>query len=337
MYNKYIVSLIILCGSLTLFSQEFAYDFTLLTGQNYVPLTDADTVDTNGPWDDPTVSVPIGFDVTLFGTETTNMVHFNNLLGGVIMGSTMESPAIAPYNSDLIDRGRGTGQSQSHILYKVDGESPFRIFKMEWQNAGFYNEIVVFGENESFVNFQVWLYETGLIEICYGPSNIVAENQVHRPGFNGPFVGLAESLSPTGSIIAPFWYLSGDPENPNEIDFVPVGIPDAALDDTPEIGTIYVFRPRDISSVNEGELATGMQLYPNPVTDVLQLKLDLEEVPDELEVRLFNTLGQEVHYQPLGQTTQSVIPIDMQQLPSGSYTVQLRDGKAQYSKMIIKS
>ena len=336
MFYKYILSPLILCSTLTLFSQELPYEFVTIVGQNYIPLSNADTLDTGGPWDDPMISVPIGFDFPLFGTTTTNTLYFNGLFGGYLVGNESQSPVLAPYGSDLTDRGLGTDTSQSPILYKVEGQAPNRIFKIEWQNAGFYNELIV-GINESFVNCQMWLYEfNGSIEYCYGPSNIVAANNVHHFGHTGPVIGLGESINGFGSILEPFWFLVGAPEAA-ELDFTTSSLlEESVLTSTPASGTIYGFLPIELTAVQEKELIAGVQFYPNPVSDFLQVALKLDEVPEALEIRLFNSLGQEVYYQLLGQSIPSLISIDVEQLPKGSYTVQVRDGQAQFSKMIMK-
>ena len=335
MFYKYIVSVLALCSTLVLHSQELPYTFQVIQGFTYVPLTGADTVETNGPWDDPVMSIPIGFEFPFFG-ETIDTIHFNGLIGAYLTGSETGSQVMVPYGADIADRGFGTSVSQSPILYKIDREAPERIFKLEWQNAGFYKE-QAFGVDESFINCQLWLYETfGTIEYCYGPSNIVAENEVFIDTNRGPLVGLGENGGPTG-IVGAVWFLQGDPQNPELTFFEDRLLVDTALASTPLANTIYQFSPIDVTNVKAEELAAGIQVYPNPVVHQLQVELDLDETPDQLEIRLFNALGQQVHYQKLGTVTQSLISIDMKQLPKGSYTVQLRDGKAQYSKMIIKS
>ena len=336
MLYKYIVSVLALCSTLLLHSQELPYIFQVIQGFTYVPLTGADTVETNGPWDDPILSIPIGFDFPFFG-ETIDTLHFNAFVGAYLMSNAVESPVIIPYGTDLTDRGFGTSSSQSPILYKIDREAPNRIFKMEWQNAGFYGEQIN-GIDESFINCQLWLYETsGAIEYCFGPSNIVAGNPLFLGSTTGPYVGISERGVSGVGLSGTTWFLQGDPVAPELVGFEDISTATMALDSTPPANTIYQFIPVDVTDVKAEELAAGIQVYPNPVVHQLQVELDLDETPDQLEIRLFNALGQQVHYQKLGTVTQSLISIDMKQLPKGSYTVQLRDGKAQYSKMIIKS
>lgn len=338
MLYKYILILLALCSSLVLRSQELPYSFQVITGFSYTPLTDADTLDTDGPWDDPVLSIPIGFDFPFFG-ENINTIHFNGFFGAYLMSNETESEIMIPYGADLTDRGFGTATSQSTILYKIDQAAPNRIFKMEWQNAGFYNEQSE-GINESFVNFQLWLYENGgSIEYCYGPSNIVEENDVFFTiSSGGPFIGLADAASPPPvGITGSSWLLLGESTNPDLTLFEDVLSLDTSLVSTPAANTIYQFRVMDVSAVNQEELNLGVSVYPNPVSDQLKLEVDLESVSDQLEVRLFNALGQEVYYQNLAQATQSQISISVKHLPKGLYTLQLRDGKQQTSKTIIKS
>ncbi len=333
MFYKYIFSLLILSSSFTLFGQELPYTFQFVNVGEYQPLTNATTVDTNGPWDDPVLEIPIGFEVAMFG-ESFDTFYLNGYIGGFLMSSNTESSMLAPYGEDLTDRGYGTEQSMSPILYKVDGQAPGRIFKIEWQNAGFYNE-VAFGSSESYVNFQLWIYETaGLIEYCYGPSNI-ASNDVFGNG-SGPSIGLLQSANVQTFEIGNSWFLTGESTDPviSPSEANPVTFP--SLNQTPPVGQIYAFYPTNVSAVESEELAVGVQIYPNPVVNQLTLELDLSATPDQLEARIFNTLGQQVYFQSLGQSTESLLTVDVEQLPKGSYIVQVRDGQAQISKRIIK-
>lgn len=336
MLYKYIVTLFVLCSALALQSQELPYSLTILTGFGYAPLTDADTLDTDGPWDDPAASIPIGFDFPFFG-ENIDILYLNGFVGAFLMSTASESEMMIPYGADLADRGWGTTTSQSPILYKIDREAPKRILKIEWQNAGFYNEQLN-GINESFVNFQLWLYETnGTIEYCYGPSNIAEENDVFIGPRSGPVVGLSDGADSFSGITGNSWLLLGDPASPDLTLIEDFSSVDTSLVNTPATGTIYQFIVMDVSAVNQEELSLGVVVYPNPVSDQLQLEVDLESVPDQLEIRLFNALGQEVYYQDLAQATQTQISISVKHLPKGMYTLQLRDGKQQTSKTIIKS
>lgn len=333
MFYRYTFFLLTFCSILNLSSQELPYTLVPNTSVEYAPLTNATALDTDGPWDDPQLEIPIGFEVALFG-DLFDTFYLNGFVGGFLMSDATESPVIVPYGEDLTDRGYGTDQSLSPIVYKVDGTAPNRIFKIEWQNAGFFNEVIN-GSSESFVNFQLWIYETsGIIEFCYGPSNI-ASNDIFDTG-SGPSVGFLQSANLSTLEIENGWFLTGEASAPEISPTAADPVTLIGLNQTPASGQLYNFQPLNVSAVHQEELAVEIELYPNPVVNQLQLQLDLADTPDQLDIYIFDMLGQQVYYQPLGQTVPSVVNIDMQPFPKGSYTIQVRDGKAQSSHIISK-
>lgn len=337
MHYKNTLTLLLLALSLTLFGQELPYTFSTTTAGTYTPLTDATVVNTDGVWDDPDYQVPIGFDFPLFGSTTTNTLYFEGFVGPILRTDEVESPVVLLYGADLIDRGTNEGTSLSPILYKVDGTAPNRIFKLEYQNAGFFNEVSSGGMGTSFVNCQLWLYEVnGLIEFYYGPSNIESGNVIFIGNLNGPIVGLLDTYNVNTFESGTIWYLEGEQANPGIAMLTgDLDVP-TALNSTPEANRVYTFTPLGVSAVDENILAAGMEVFPNPVADQLQLKLDLNETPDQLQVRMFNALGQQVYHKNLGRTTQENFVIDMVHLPKGTYMVQLYDGETQFTKRIVK-
>jgi hypothetical protein len=62
---------------------------------------------------------------------------------------------IIPFGSSLIDRGFGSGNSQSPLSYQVTGNSGDQIFKIQWENAGFLNEYDALGTLNDYINFQI--------------------------------------------------------------------------------------------------------------------------------------------------------------------------------------
>ncbi len=69
----------------------------------------------------------------------------------------------------------------SQISHKTEGNSPSRIVKIQFKNAGFVGD----ESNSESLNFQIWLHEDGKrIEIVYGPCS--ANSQLALNGAYGP-------------------------------------------------------------------------------------------------------------------------------------------------------
>jgi len=82
-------------------------------------------------------------------------------------------------------------------------------------------------------------------------------------------------------------------------------------------------------SVEGNEIDEVFDLYPNPTTDVVHVKLDEQS---ERSLSLYNSLAQEVHRQRFTQQT----VIDLVDLPVGAYQVIVRDpgGVARVKRLV---
>ncbi len=149
-------------------AQTAGYFFSSRQG-TFTPLTDATAV-TNIESDDAlSLSLPVGFDFTFYGTTystlkassngflTFNPAHTSSPYRNDISG-TLLTHAIMPFWDDL----NGSGGAQAS--YKVTGSSPNRVYTFEWLNFESVNDN---GE----ISCQVSLHETSnVIELVYGPS-----------------------------------------------------------------------------------------------------------------------------------------------------------------------
>ncbi len=89
----------------------------------------------------------------------------------------------APLGAELAPRKDGS----SFIAQATEGNSPNRIFKIEWGNLGFTYDTLGFDS----VSYQVWFYEgSGIIEYHYGPSSV--KNPFSWNGESGPYVYLID-------------------------------------------------------------------------------------------------------------------------------------------------
>jgi hypothetical protein len=91
----------------------------------------------------------------------------------------------------------------------------------------------------------------------------------------------------------------------------------------------------EVSSVDDFGLSAGVEVFPNPANELLNIRIDLAESADNLSIRMLNTFGQVVNEQYLGQYLSGNIEIDLTDIPAGAYMIQVRDGNAQYTHAVV--
>lgn len=240
-------------------------------------------------WDDPAYAIPLGFNLDIGGLSYNKIYFPADGLGGILSTfPAMEfgkTALIVPIAQDLIDLGETIGTSLSPISYLIDGTAGNRIVKIEWKNAGFWDDTTV----SDFIDFQVWIYEgTNVIEYRYGP------NQVNNPSESyemedGPVVAMAPLVDNDAQMfVQPALFLTGNPVNPtvtvlNGNDF-PLG---SLVGSIPE-GTVYRFIPKPLSTDDFAK--DTFQIFPNPSSDYLNIKTSI----GEYEFVIYNSLGQKM-------------------------------------------
>ena len=88
-------------------------------------------------------------------------------------------------------------------------------------------------------------------------------------------------------------------------------------------------------AVDEVALQQGVKVFPNPASDLLNVRIDLPEAADNLTVRMVNTFGQVVSERYYGALQTGNIEINVSNIPAGMYLVQVMDGTAQYTQSVI--
>jgi hypothetical protein len=325
-------------------AQTFPYTFTATT-DDYVSLANATSLNNGELWDDPEYVVPIGFEFDLFG-QSINELSFafgsGGIVGPVPNGENFISLLI-PYGSDIADRGLLTGKSKSEIRYQTEGAPGSRIFKLEWDNAGFYYEMDENETNDDFVNFQLWLYEgSNIIEVRFGESSIADPDLVHDiPG--GPLVGLLDSLveGDDDTDIGYLFYLTGDTESPS-VEFVgeleELFFLSSVLEGSPADGQIYRFAPNVSALFGPSLVASDVQAWPTVAADRVTLYWPgWETVQGLVQARIIDAQGR-TFGTPVA-ITESMTEISVAHLPAGAYWIQLvlPGGGLTGAKKIIKS
>jgi hypothetical protein len=100
----------------------------------------------------------------------------------------------------------------SRISWVIEGTSPNRIAKVQFQNAGFVGDET----HTDKVNFQIWMHEDGKrVEIAFGPTQANLMRAMN--GAYGPFLGIGSQYirgTPTAPLLGTIDYgLNGIPQN----------------------------------------------------------------------------------------------------------------------------
>ncbi|TXB61388.1 PA domain-containing protein [Phaeodactylibacter luteus] len=91
----------------------------------------------------------------------------------------------------------------------------------------------------------------------------------------------------------------------------------------------------NIVDVDEQQLESGVSVFPNPASGVVNVKVQLAETASDLNIRLVNALGQVVLSRDLGQTQADMIELNVEGIAAGTYMLQVRDGQAQFTQSVV--
>jgi hypothetical protein len=292
----------------------------------YQDLTGSTSLNNGVVWDDPGYTIPLGFSFNI-STYTFDTVYILDWSTGSIVSSNPVDgeiiPIFSPITQDIIDLGYGTGISESNISYKTEGTAGSRIFKLEWNNVGFFNDTT----EADFMNLQLWLYEgSNTIEYRYGASSI--NNPVESfEGETGPQISLGTSYDSSTFLMADNGYfLSENPANPTIITLV-AGDPVVftALQGMMPSGTVYRFiqQPLGVSEFK----TLDFEVYPNPVNAYL----NLNQLTDIQHISILNELGQNIK-----QIHGSSKGVDVSELQSGVYLIKIETSEGTGTQKFIK-
>jgi hypothetical protein len=288
------------------------FPYTLETdSSSYVDLVGSTSLAGPG-WDDPEFSVELGFDFPFFGQITSG---FSQMGLGSIMGTPSSESTMDfffPSVYDLADLPAVINED-SKISYLLEGTPGEHVFKIEWNNCGFYEEVFEGDSNSNFssrYNAQVWLYEaSGVIEYRFGLIDVQFETETP----SAP-IGMGHNLTEDGET-GNMYVLVGDESAPLlqlttvESFYYP------GLTSDPSFGRIYRFTPA-IDAIDEASSALPLlDLYPNPATDRVQFDLG----PKLQTWRAVDLTGRTV----ASGTGQGLTHLDLTNFAQGTYILQV--------------
>lgn len=318
-------------------SINFEYELTAANSA-YTPLENPSLL-TDGVWDDPSFSFPIGFDF-VFDSKTYQTLGMNDAFNGGILyfdneeNTASNSDFIVAYYSDIIDPGYNEEISKGFIAHETVGEIGQRICKIEWNNVAFYNEVTWAGTANIVVNFQLWLYEgSNDIEWHFGEES-VNNPEVHE--LYAPLIGLMYDMDMNTEEFTALFSIAGDITNP-QIDLITdlySGYP-STLDQDPTEGMVYrltAMSESETTSIQRSTLESTISVYPTIVQDQITIDVDIKN-QEKISIEVVNVFGQSCI---MVQNSTQQQTIDMSTLSSGQYFIKASSDKGIWSQKIVK-
>ena len=245
---------------------------------------------TEGIWDDPTYTVPLGSEFMLFDQIITTLQSAEGYTSGGTLATDLSgglTSVIDVYGPDIVDRGAPSGNSLSAIYFAYSGTPGQRVFTQEWLNVGFFGGDIANGTFTDFINFQLILDEaTGDILFHFGPSSITNPT-ANYAGEAGPGLGLLKNVDLTNPGTAEeVVLLSGNPLNPTIV----TEYSDVYLNASIPPNTVYRFSQEASGVADEKSKLEVSVFYPNPTTGDLFIHQGFEDVVT-YPVQVFNSCG----------------------------------------------
>lgn len=313
------------------------YSFSTFT-EVYQPIVGT-SISSGQQWDELDFVMPVGFNFKLYNKQNDSISIFG---GSVVsfddINNANSIAALSPFYEDLCDRAwdstsfEGKTGGLSDISYAVSGSAGNRICIIQVSNAGFFGEIDSAGTSTSFVNFQIWLYETSnKIELHFGNCNIQNPNVNLANSSAGFICGLA-NITNAISFVGTGNLLKGPNANPTMVGFDP-GNPFAdAVSYQIQSGRVYQFVNTSYNGVGlpTQEKHAALRLFPNPATNTLMIDHSGIDVSD-LSAELFDITGKMV----LTVHGKDIITLDA--VASGVYLVRITAGGSVYNHKLLVS
>lgn len=203
-------------------------------------------------WDDEYALIPFGFSFPV-GDQTYDSLALSSNGWAITLDEVNEFNA---YYVDLIAAG-----DETSVSYKNEVENGVNVLKIEFLNAGFYEDTT----GTARTSFQFWFYETGCWESRIGPSLIVDTVQIFEQ-YPGPFIGYANYSNE--QVLA----LVGPSNSPEILVIDSIAFP--SLNDVPNDGTFYAFCEESSASLEQTQEDNQMYVFPNPATTHLFVRSD---------------------------------------------------------------
>lgn len=264
-------------------------------------------------WDDPDLSIPIGFNFEFFNRTIQELSLRSNFNVITLSENTINNTfsLFLLFGSDLVDRGLADSIHLSPITRKLEGIVGSRIMTVEWDNAGFFGELLSNGTTNDYVNFQMKLYEaSGDIVYHFGPNSVTMPALAYS-GQAGTAIAIAEDYDGDFDVVnGEIIMLSGDPSDPD----VNTDYKNYTLSATIPENTVYRFSREPVGTTDPEVVRGENYFYPNPTTGSLNLQPGLEGI-------ITFPLSVYAHDGRLVKRMEDVTSFELGDLPSGLYEI----------------
>lgn len=285
-------------------------------------------------WDDPLFFIPLEFGFEAGEVTYNSLVQIGSgaeiLIANLNYEDTLLSDPLVNifgFIDDLVDRGAVPGLPSSTITYSSTGNEGSRIMKLQYKDAGFYEELVINDSaSENRINFQLWFYEeNGILEVHHGESNITDPELVFWDN-PGPGIAIGTGFDFENGDAGWGALVTGDPTNPTlfEGNFYEM---EGALNAMPESGRVYRFTPGEtIGLINAS--SPEFSIYPTLATSEIWVK---DTNIANATYRILDISGKEIQTGKL----RNEAGIDVSSLKTGLYLISI-DGMNSATKFLKK-
>lgn len=311
------------------------YTFSYFT-DTYTNLTGSTSLNAGLTWDDPTFTVPLNFPFIMWNDTLTGLMTSG--LGGWLEGTTAgpNSPFVANA-CDVVDRAsdtvdwEGMPGSISPVSYITTGTPGSRILKVEWFNAGFYDDIYDDNISTDFVYFQIWLYEgSNNMEIRFG-SSLITQPSLAYSGEPGAI--LCAGYYDNDSMF--IYSLKGSAASPTAV-LCNADTGYTTLTGDPASGIVYKFSWFHVGIDEFDAQDKLIDLYPNPVSTWASLMWRGASVPQNASVEVIDVMGRTVLDHQSRFDREGRMNLDLSPLEPGSYTIRIASEEKTVYKKLIK-
>ncbi len=256
-----------------------------------------------------------GYEYNYINCDHTSTCYFDNSIDVDIL--------LMSFSYDYDPTFEGSILSDVRYNY-FNTEEQGRAFVLQYTNNRLFSDTSVLTHN-SYINFQLWFYESGIIEVHFGDINLDhSPNYVPGEGFFIIFSdGTKRNLGPSMLIRHPYiegveYGLDGEWNNY----MTEYG---GYLTTMPPKGFIIRFIPETVKTKDEH--AASLKLFPNPATDMITIanldapaKVDIYNLCGAL-VSTYDNVTSEVH---IGQ------------LPAGMYIFDINNRYVSEKHKVIR-
>jgi hypothetical protein len=239
--------------SCTLAAQNYTFQ---IKQENYTSLTNATELDIPPNWDeaeDPFM-ITSPFPIKFFNIGPFNTIFIESYFSLAFFGT---SGAVL-FSAGDYDFDYRPGCS---LRYKVEGNMPNRIFKVEFYQVGFWS-----APSTDFFTGQIWVHENGCLSSHIGPNQTLDDAYMDSGDFSIFALNVNKFAIAAGTLDNYFYYETG-------IDGI-FGIDEDSLiiQGKPPLNTVFEFCPTPASSVKEIAAQKDVLVYPNPFSDLVTVQ-----------------------------------------------------------------